>query len=293
MSVYIEFYEKLAVINETEQTNEVVEKFLDYLKQLNHHPGIRELSVDRLNISADGAVLELRNNTAQFGSDTLLWQDSSSFAQVLEAVAQAKDVSFEMAWSADKTMAIRYGIEYFSDYFEVINEKEELAQYVTYRSLENWDCEERLYAYLFGKTKDGVHEGLVVPDSKEFVTQPQENVWHLSTGKMEISADGIIANEVELDEFREKADELAETFDYTLELEEDDDSFKFIVSANSFEIEAVQEMTQQLQYFCDFAHENDADFTLEIYFENDEDFDFRYLCLLTEDGKVILRHMEY
>ena len=294
MRVYAEFHEKLTIRNEKGQANGVVAKLLDYLKQLNLHHGLLEINIDQMILCVDGIAFKPNKSGVPESDEAELWGNDVAFAKAIESIPQAKEILFEMVWNAEKSSLCRYGIEFFSEYFETISNKDNLAEFVTYRSLENWDSEDKLHAYLFGRTEAGVYEGLVLPDNDCFITKISENAWHLATGKMKITADDLIAGEEELDEFREKADEFAEEFKGVLELEEDEEDFLgFGLCSDSFEPEEIGEMKNKLQYFYDFANEHSAHFELELYFENDTMHDFQYLCLLAEHGKVASRCVKY
>ena len=190
-----------------------------------------------------------------------------------------------------KLFGPQYGYSFFYDYFDKVANKENLADYVTYKCLEYYDCEPSVVSFRFEKMSGEMlcEYPEETDDLMEIHAIPQ---WFSYNFNCEILGDDPIEENERL-ELIQKIQEWYSLFADGSEFDDDDETCFYISLAVTLSFEQIPNFQEYLQYFYDFVLAHRAEFTLEADFTPDSELEFARLTFLAEDGKITPKAMRY
>ena len=186
MSIRINITESLKINNVNEDTYELVSVIKPYIEQINGMIELRDLSIYRLYLSADGESVEVKDvkcyepdNCFVIGdgfvghkqvSHCLISKDHDLF-KLFDKLAEAKDISFEMEYSiSHNACSSVYGFNFLD--LHLRNMHELLSPYVSYKccmNYEEFEYDENISIYIFDESHEGYQpfERCVIGDAEK------------------------------------------------------------------------------------------------------------------------------
>ena len=311
MSTEINTYEVLEIHNVNAATMDMTEKIVEYLQQFNHMESLESLRITKLSLTVDGETVLLEdaeegewgntyvvtqndNGSSTFGQrqvERTIWTEDSPLMQLIYRITEGKQISLQSSFTIMKLFGSQYGYSFFYDYFENVADKENLANYVTYKCLEYYDCDPAVVSFRFEKIS-GEMLCEYPKETDDLIKIRDIPQWFSYNFNCEIFGDDPI-EENERFELIQKIQEWYSMFADGSEFNDDDESCFYISLAVTLSFEQIPIFQEYLQYFYDFAFAHKAEFTLEADFTPDSEFEFARLMFLEKDGKIIPKAMRY
>lgn len=315
MSTEINTYEVLEIHNMNADTAEVAKRLAEYLQQFNHMAGLETLSIQKLSLTVDDKTVsaegveeaEAENEddllqTSQKQGEGVLWPNNSDVINILTALPYAKYISMKFQFSAMQLSSDPdYGCAYFRRLLENAAEKENLADYISYKCLEYYDCDPEVVSYRFEKVGAGM-----LPEEPEYTDDlsviSDIQLWKEGCFGCAISSYGNATpcTGEDFQELNEAVREFHALFDNDEvneigELDETDGKTYFQLNSSTAYIPAEQIATfrDYLQYFYDFAFSHQMEFGFHADFTPDLQFELARLTFMEEDGKIAAKVTRY